>query len=67
MSIFIYSYVSAAPINYILEGGYHGAEVEAVAKHYFDLPDSERDKFVEQRRAYVTMMEEVVIKLLLIL
>ena len=59
--------MGAAPINYILEGGYYGAEVEAVAKHYFDLPDSERDKFVEQRRAYVTMMEEVFIKLLLTL
>ena len=59
--------MSAAPLNYILEGGYYGAEVEAVAKHYFDLPDSERDKFVEQRRAYVTMMEEVFIKLLLTL
>ena len=59
--------MSAAPLNYILEGGYYGAEVEAVAKHYFDLPDSERDNFIEQRCAYVTMMEEVVIKLLLIL
>ena len=47
-----------------LGSGYFEAEVQAIAEHYCTLSGTEKDSFVEQRRAYMKTMEEVLVRCL---
>ncbi len=44
-----------------MKESYYEAEFEAVADRYTSLSGAERDRFVEERRAYVKIMQEVVL------
>lgn len=44
-----------------MKESYYEAEFEAVAERYTSLSGDERDRFVEERRAYVKIMQEVVL------